>query len=245
MKFVAVTANLQSNKECIIPISLDTPRSLDANKSYYVAYSSGEINEATTWQKFKYFLGIGDGRAKAAKVVDAVKSALLEASGKINDSTLNLSIKSLESKRSRFFSISGRDFASRAATSRLGPQTSPPPTRRRAINEEAFKADLEKVLDDTEQVIVYVSKAGPEGRSRFDGAVCDAIFSTLYGPDGKRNDKTVADMPSISELHFNKVMDNAITHKPSEVTKDEFAALVRTLINECGEAPDMLDAYRV
>ncbi len=113
---------------------------------------------------------------------------------------------------------------------------------RRTIDEEAFKAELAKVLDDAEQVIVDVSKAGPGGRSRFDGAVRDAIFSTLYGPDGKRNDKTVADMPSISELRFNKVMDNVITHKPREVTKDEFAALVRTLINECGEDPDMLDA---
>ena len=61
-------------------ISIDTLRSLDANKSYYIANSTGEIKEAGAWQKFKCLFGIGDGRAKAAKLVDAVKATLLESS---------------------------------------------------------------------------------------------------------------------------------------------------------------------
>ena len=276
-------------------ISLDTIRSLDTKKSYYVTNSTGEIKEATGWQKFKCFLGVGDGRAKAAKVADAVKNALLDASGKITDTTLDAGIKSLESRRSRFFSVSGRDIAQLAATFTAAneadiarvkagqlarqplfksvdnvrsclrlesgnlddimavlkkaakPLIDDPPMKtdgggRRIIDEEAFEKELAKVLEDAEEAIVDVSKAGPGGRARFDDVVRDAMFATLYGPDGKRNDKTVADMPSISELRFNKVMNNVITHKPTQVTNDEFAALVRTLINECGEDPDMLNA---
>lgn len=62
-------------------ISIDTILSLDASKSYYIANSTGEIAEATPWQKFKSFFGIGDGRHKAAKLLDEVKVALLQASG--------------------------------------------------------------------------------------------------------------------------------------------------------------------
>ena len=40
-------------------LSIDTILSLDANKSYYIANSTGEIAEATPWQKFKSFFGIG------------------------------------------------------------------------------------------------------------------------------------------------------------------------------------------
>ena len=276
-------------------ISLHTLRSLDANKSYYVANSTGEITEATAWQKFKCFLGIGDGRAKAAKVVDAVKNALLDASGKITDKTLDDSINSFESGRSRFFSVSGRDIAQLAANFTVAneediarvraghlarqplftsvdnvrsylrlesdnlddiravlekaakPLIDDPPMKtdgsgRRTIDEDTFKKELSKVLDDAEQAIVDVSKAGPGGRIRFDGVVRDAMFATLYGPDGKRNDKTADDMPSISELRFKKVMDNVINYKPHNVTKDEFAAFVRALIDKCGDDPVMLDA---
>lgn len=50
-------------------ITLDTIRSLDASKTYYLANSDGEIKEATPWQKFKCLFGIGDGREKAAIVI--------------------------------------------------------------------------------------------------------------------------------------------------------------------------------
>ena len=49
-------------------IALDTIRSLDASKTYYIANSTGEIKEAGAWQKFKCFFGIGAVRRPAAPV---------------------------------------------------------------------------------------------------------------------------------------------------------------------------------
>ncbi|MBO7620366.1 MAG: hypothetical protein J6T06_07645, partial [Victivallales bacterium] len=74
-----------------MPINLDTIRWLNVNKTYYLSNSTGEIKEAGGWQKFKCFFGVGDGREKAAKLVNAVKSALLEASDKITDTNLDTS----------------------------------------------------------------------------------------------------------------------------------------------------------
>ena len=39
-------------------ITLDTIRSLDASKTYYLANSTGEIKEAGAWQRFKRYFGI-------------------------------------------------------------------------------------------------------------------------------------------------------------------------------------------
>ena len=36
-------------------------KALDADKSYYLANSTGDIKEAGAWQKFKCWLGVGDG----------------------------------------------------------------------------------------------------------------------------------------------------------------------------------------
>ena len=278
-----------------MPINFDTLRSLNANKTYYLSNSTGTIKEAGAWQKFKCFFGVGDGREKAAKLIDAVKIALLDASDKIADTNLDASIQNFNSTRSRFFAISGRSIAElatnftaaneadiariqagqiakhplkmaikevrsllRLETGSLDdvmevlkraakPLIDHPPmktdaTGRQVIDEEAFKTQLTKVLDDAVQTIVDVSKAGPTGRARFDTAVRDAMFATLYGPDGKRNDKDVSAMGSIADIRFNKVLANVNKRRPNEVSQDEFAALIRKLINECGEDPDMLDA---
>ena len=48
-------------------LNLNTIRSLDANKTYYIANSTGQIKEAGAWQKFKCFLGVGDARDKVQK----------------------------------------------------------------------------------------------------------------------------------------------------------------------------------
>ena len=98
-----------------MPINLDTIRSLNANKTYYLSNSTGEIKEAGRWQKFKCFFGVGDGREKAAKLVNAVKSALLEASDKITDTNLDTSIRNFNHNRSHFFSISGHAVTELAA----------------------------------------------------------------------------------------------------------------------------------
>ena len=39
-------------------ITLDTIRSLDASKTYYLANSTGQIKEAGAWQRFKCYFGI-------------------------------------------------------------------------------------------------------------------------------------------------------------------------------------------
>ncbi|MBO7092008.1 MAG: hypothetical protein J6W23_09480 [Victivallales bacterium] len=278
-----------------MPINLDTIRWLNANKTYYLSNSTGEIKEAGGWQKFKCFFGVGDGREKAAKLVNAVKSALLEASDKITDTNLDTSIRNFNNSRSHFFSISGHAIAELAANFNAAnqadiariqagqiakrplnmalkdvrsllrletgscddvrevlkraakPLIDHPPmktdaTGRQVIDEDAFKEQLDKVLADAVQTIFDVSKAGPTGRTRFDAAVRDAMFATLYGPDGKRNKKEVSAMKLFADSRFNKVMANAITIRPQGVPEDVFAARVRTLVDECGEDPDMLDA---
>ena len=61
-------------------LNIDTIRSLDASKTYYLANSTGQIKEAGAWQKFKCYFGIGDARQKVQKLIDQVKVALLAAS---------------------------------------------------------------------------------------------------------------------------------------------------------------------
>ena len=281
-----------------MPINLDTIRSLNANKTYYLSNSTGEIKEAGRWQKFKCFFGVGDGREKAAKLVNAVKSALLEASDKITDTNLDTSIRNFNHNRSHFFSISGHAVTELAANftaanaediarNQAGQIAKQPihtaledvcsllrlemgscgdvrevlkraakplidhlPMKtdlagRQVIDEDAFKEQLRTVLNDAVQTIFDVSKAGPTGRARFDAAVRDDMFATLYGPDGKRNKKEVSAMNAMklfADSRFNKVMANVITIRPQGVPEDVFAARVRKLVDECGEDPDMLDA---
>jgi len=93
-------------------ISLDTLRTLDANKSYYLANSTGEIKEAGAWQRFKCALGIGDGRTKVARLVEAVKTSLLEAAGQKQDATLNESLAGLNTNKS----LSGQALSQIART---------------------------------------------------------------------------------------------------------------------------------
>lgn len=74
-------------------ISLDRICSLDANKTYYLANSTGEIKEATLWQKFKCKTGLGDGRAKVVRLAEAIKASLLDSAGQLNNETLNVSMR--------------------------------------------------------------------------------------------------------------------------------------------------------
>ena len=115
-------------------------------------------------------------------------------------------------------------------------------TGRRVLDVDKFKTELKKVLDDAEQAMVDVSKSSPSGRARFDASVRDAMFATLYGPDGKRNDKTVTDMPSIGEIRFQAAWATTKAFCPKQADVPKFEALVRTLIDACGEDPDLLDA---
>ena len=92
-------------------ITLDTIRSLDANKSYYLANSTGQIKEAGAWQNFKCYFGIGDARQKVQKLIDQVKVALLAASHESDNAALAADIKSYDDDRYIDDSASGRALA--------------------------------------------------------------------------------------------------------------------------------------
>ena len=92
-------------------ITLDTLRSLDANKSYYIANSTGQIKEAGLWQKFKCFVGVGDGRDKVQKLIDQVKVSLLTASGETDNAALSTDIENYEDNHNWSFAASGRSLA--------------------------------------------------------------------------------------------------------------------------------------
>ena len=100
-------------------ITLDTIRSLDADKTYYLANSTGQIKEAGAWQKFKCYFGVGDGRQKVQKLIDQVKVALLEASGESDNAALAADIQNYNDERYVDVSASGgtlAEIANRFAT---------------------------------------------------------------------------------------------------------------------------------
>ncbi len=92
-------------------LNLDTLRSLDAKKTYYISNSTGQIKEAGRWQKFKTLLGIGDGRDKVQKLLDEVKVALLAASGETDNAKLSAEIKKYDDDHNWHCSLSGRSLS--------------------------------------------------------------------------------------------------------------------------------------
>ena len=92
-------------------LDIDTIRSLDASKTYYLANSTGQIKEAGAWQKFKCFFGIGDARQKVQNLIDAVKIALLKEVGESDNAKLTADIKSYDDNRYIDLSASGRSLA--------------------------------------------------------------------------------------------------------------------------------------
>ena len=96
----------------ILQGSLNTLLTLDANKSYYIANSTGEIKEAGLWQRFKCWTGLGDGRAKVEKLVKFAEIAIMESVSEIKDEALTKDLEALNKNRS----ISGaalREIAAR------------------------------------------------------------------------------------------------------------------------------------
>ena len=92
-------------------LNIDTIRSLDASKTYYLANSTGQIKEAGAWQKFKCYFGIGDARQKVQKLIDQVKVALLAASHESDNAALSTDIKNFDDARAVDDSASGRSLA--------------------------------------------------------------------------------------------------------------------------------------
>ena len=85
---------------------------LDASKDYYLSNTTGTIKEADFWQKFKCFTGWGDGRAKVARLADAIKTALLADAAIKNEAKLTTELDGLDKSRS-LSGTSLRQIASR------------------------------------------------------------------------------------------------------------------------------------
>ena len=88
-------------------INATTLQNLNANESYYLSSTTGEIKQAGWLQKIKCFFGIGDGRAKAAALAAKVKEALLADGGIESEAELDGEIAGLNTTRS----LSGVDLA--------------------------------------------------------------------------------------------------------------------------------------
>lgn len=73
---------------------------LDANRSYYLSNTTGTIKEAGFWQKFKCYTGLGDGRAKVARLADAIKTALLADAAIKGEAKLSAELDGLDKTRS-------------------------------------------------------------------------------------------------------------------------------------------------
>ena len=75
-------------------LNLNTLRALEADKTYYIANSTGQIKEAGAWQKIKTFFRLGDGREKVQRLLDEMKVALLKASAESDNAVLSAESRS-------------------------------------------------------------------------------------------------------------------------------------------------------
>ena len=88
-------------------ISLDTLSRLSANRTYYLS-DEGTIEKTGLLQWFKCVTGLGDGRAKAQRLAQAVKQSLLASAGIANDATLNSDIEQFNGAT---YSLSGASLS--------------------------------------------------------------------------------------------------------------------------------------
>ena len=96
-----------------IKISLATLSQLDASRSYYLSNTTGTIKRTGIWQWFKCVTNIGDGRAKAQRLAQAIKESLLATAGICKDAALAADISRFDNAK---YSLSGtqlREIAGR------------------------------------------------------------------------------------------------------------------------------------
>ena len=96
-------------------ISLDTLSRLSANSTYYLS-DEGTIERTGLLQWFKCVTGLGDGRAKAQRLAQAVKQSLLASAGIANDATLNSDIERFNGATYSLSGASLRGIADRFKT---------------------------------------------------------------------------------------------------------------------------------
>ena len=135
-------------------ISLDTLSRLSANRTYYLS-DEGTIKTTGLFQWFKCVTGLGDGRAKAQRLAQAVKQSLLASAGIANDATLNSDIERFNGATYSLSGSSLRDIATRFKTAHSKAIDNNEGYRKAyAIAEEAADAEIvewkkgERVVDD-------------------------------------------------------------------------------------------------
>lgn len=79
-------------------VNLDTLNQLDANKTYFLSSTTGQVKEASLWMRFKCAIGVSSARQKVANLVDAIKASLLTAAGQTGNATLDTDIKTIDLK---------------------------------------------------------------------------------------------------------------------------------------------------
>lgn len=79
-------------------VNLDTLNRLDANKTYFLSSTTGQVKEASLWMRFKCAIGVSSARQKVANLVDAIKASLLTAAGQTGNATLDTDIKTIDLK---------------------------------------------------------------------------------------------------------------------------------------------------
>ena len=76
-----------------VNFNLDSIRTLDANKSYYLSNTTGQVKEVGLWQKFKCLIGIKSAQRKVANLVDAIRNSLLQEAGEKSNAALDENIR--------------------------------------------------------------------------------------------------------------------------------------------------------
>ena len=113
-------------------VNLDTIKNLDASKTYFLSSTTGQVKEASFWMRFKCAIGVQSARQKVNNLVDAVRTTLLDAAGKMTDDTLATALQTID----RRFMVKGSDI-----TNIVGRFTV-------ANNEKIVKASAEKCAAD-------------------------------------------------------------------------------------------------
>ena len=147
-------------------ISLDTLSRLSANRTYYLS-DEGTIEKTGLLQWFKCVTGLGDGRAKAQRLAQAVKQSLLASAGIANDATLNSDIEQFNGATYSLSGASLSGIANRFKTAHAdGIKSKEIHRQAYAIAEEAADAEIadwkkdERVVNDPKkpESLGYVRK---------------------------------------------------------------------------------------
>jgi len=147
-------------------ISLDTLSRLSANRTYYLS-DEGTIEKTGLLQWFKCVTGLGDGRAKAQRLAQAVKQSLLASAGIAHDATLNSDIEQFNGATYSLSGASLSGIANRFKTAHAdGIKSKEIHREAYAIAEEAADAEIkewrkgERVVNDPKkpESLGYVRK---------------------------------------------------------------------------------------